>query len=71
MKNLLNNLAVKLLINALVVALFLVGMFFLFNLINNKQVRKDCLNAQKHFLEYNVPIQEDLHSLCVEFNYYN
>lgn len=70
MKNLLNNLAVKLIINVLVVALFLVGMFFLFNLINNKQVRKDCLNAQRHLLEYNVPIQEDLHSICVEYNYY-
>lgn len=70
MKNILNNVVVKLIINVLVVALLLVGMFFIFNLINSKQVRKDCLNAQRHLLEYNVPIPEDLHSLCVEYNYY-
>ena len=70
MKNILNNVVVRLLINALVVALFLVGLYFLFNLVNNKQIRKDCLNAQRHLIEYNVPIPESLHSLCVELKYY-
>lgn len=70
MKNILNNVIVRLLINALVVALLLVGLYFLFNLINNKQIKKDCLNAQRHLINYNVPIPEDLNSLCVENNYY-
>lgn len=70
MKNILNNIAVRLLMNILLVALFLVVLFFLFKVVSDRQLHKDCLNAQRQFLEYNVPIQEDLHSLCVEYNYY-
>ena len=70
MKNLKQRLIINLLVNALLIALGLVVLFFLFKVVSDRQLHKDCLNAQRHLLEYNVPIQEDLHSLCVEYNYY-
>jgi hypothetical protein len=61
----------KNLFDILVIVMTVIAFAFVLSIFSSKQVRKDCLNAQRHLLEYNVPIPEDLHSLCVELNIYN
>ena len=48
----------------------MIVMLLVLKFASNKQIKKDCLNAQRHLINYNVPIPEDLNSLCVEYNYY-
>ncbi len=60
----------KNLFNALVIIAMIVILALTLKIFSDKQIKKDCLNAQRHLINYNVPIPEDLNSLCVEYNYY-
>lgn len=62
MKNLFNILIVISLIVVLVITL---------KIFSDKQLKKDCLNAQRHSQEYNIPIPSELNSLCIKNGYYN
>lgn len=55
----------------LITTAILISFVLVLKVASDKQVVKDCLKAERHFLEYNVPIPEDLNSLCVELNIYN
>jgi regulatory protein YycI of two-component signal transduction system YycFG len=56
--------------NILIVITLIIVMLLVLKFANNKQVKKDCLNAQRHLINYNMPIPENLNSLCVELKYY-
>lgn len=61
----------KNLFNILIVFALIVVVALTLKIFSDKQLKKDCLNAQRHLINYNVPIPEDLNSLCVELNIYN
>jgi len=56
--------------NILIVITLIIVMLLVLKFASNKQVKKDCLNAQRHLINYNMPIPENLNSLCVELKYY-
>jgi hypothetical protein len=60
----------KNLFNILIVFALIVVVALTLKIFSDKQLKKDCLNAQRHLINYNVPIPEDLNSLCVELKYY-
>ena len=61
---------ISVLINTFIVTIIFITIMWGLKIWSDKQVKVDCLNAQRHLIEYNVPIPEDLNSLCVELKYY-
>ena len=57
-------------INILVLVIIFTVFLWVLKIAVDKQVKRDCLNAQRHLIEYHVPIPEDLNSLCVELDIY-
>jgi hypothetical protein len=60
----------KNLFNALVIIAMIVVLALTLKIWSDRQIKKDCLSAQRHLVEYNMPIPEDLNSLCIELKYY-